>query len=449
MAPPFSSLFCYHVRRMATKAAVTPSVRFATRSLIVLVLVNIMNFYDRHVGGALAEPLRREFGLTDTQIGWIGTIFTLLYAFIGLPLGRLADRVSRRKLLSAGVAMWAALTAFAAWATSFPMLLVSRLGLAVGEAACAPTGTSWIGDLFPPSRRSRPLALFMLGVPVGGALSFFFSGPIAQRFGWRPAMIVAAIPALLLAPVVLMLPEPERGAAETRPAAAQGSIWHVLRIPTFWWIILSGALVNFNLYAIGTFLPAFLGRIHHLKVGPANIATGVVYAVGGLLGGILGGFWGDRIARSRPDGRMLIAAGAALIAVPLSYLGIHQQLGSLAFAIPLLALAYGSLNMYYGLVYASIQEIVAPALRGMAMSIYFLFMYLGGASFGPLITGWLSDRMAHRAALAAGSAKVTEVFKATGLQHAMLVIPVLSLLLALVLWAGSKSMISDRQTQQS
>ncbi|HEX7286918.1 MAG TPA: MFS transporter [Candidatus Angelobacter sp.] len=428
---------------MATKPAFTPSAQIATRSLIVLVLVNIMNFYDRHVGGALAEPLRREFGLTDTQIGWIGTIFTVLYAIIGLPLGRMADRVSRKKLLSAGVTVWGALTAFAAWATSFPMLLVSRLGLAVGEAACAPTATSWIGDLFPPSRRSRPLALFMLGVPVGGALSFFFSGPIAQAFGWRRAMVVAAIPALLLAPVVLMLREPERGAAETHAPMAQGSISQVLRIPTFWWIILSGALVNFNLYAVGTFLPAFMGRIHHLKVGPANIATGVIYAVGGLLGGILGGVWGDRIARRRPDGRMLIAAGAALVAVPLSYFGVQQQLGALLPAIVLLALAYGALNMYYGLVYASMQQFVAPALRGLAMSIYFLIMYLGGASFGPVITGKLSDFMAHRAALVAGSAKVTEAFRAVGLQKAMLVIPVLSLLLALVLWAGSKSMVKD------
>jgi MFS family permease len=129
--------------------------------------------------------------------------------------------------------------------------------------------------------------------------------------------------------------------------------------------------------------------------------------------------------------------------VPLSFLGVQQQLGSLSPAIVFLALAYGALNMYYGLVYASMQQFVAPALRGLAMSIYFLFMYLGGASFGPVITGKLSDFMAHRAATAAGSAQVTEVFRALGLQQAMLVIPVLSLLLALVLWAGSKSMLRD------
>src|SRR5260370_16083261 len=129
---------------------------------------------------------------------------------MGLPFGRIADARSRKKLLAGGVALWGALTAFAAWAINLPMLIFSRLGLGVGEAACAPTATSWIGDLFPAERRSKPLALFMLGVPIGGGLSFIFSGPIAQAFGWRRAMIVAALPALLPAPLVLLLREPRR-----------------------------------------------------------------------------------------------------------------------------------------------------------------------------------------------------------------------------------------------
>ncbi|HKW74130.1 MAG TPA: MFS transporter [Terriglobales bacterium] len=430
---------------MATKAAVTPRTRSAAWPLLVLVLVNVVNFYDRHVPGALAEPIRHEFHLTDAQIGWIGSVFIWLYALVGVPLGRLADTGSRKRLLSAGLALWGLLTGYAAWAKTYALLVFSRLGVGVGEAACAPTATSWIGDLFPPERRARPLALFMLGVPIGGALSFFFSGPIALKFGWRTAMVAAAVPALLLIPAVLLIREPERGASETVSAAAPaGSAWKLLAIPTFWWIVLSGILVNFSLYAVGTFLPAFLGRIHHLNVARAGIFTGVVYAVGGILGGVLGGTWGDRVmARGRADGRMLIAAAGALAAVPFSYFGIRQHMGELAVAIPLLALAYGSLNMYYGLVYASIHDIVAPALRGTAMAVYFLVMYLGGASFSPLLTGELSDAMARRAAALAGSATVNETYRAIGLQQAMLIIPVLSLLLAVVLWAGSKSIVND------
>ena len=175
---------------------------------------------------------------------------------------------------------------------------------------------------------------------------------------------------------------------------------------------------------------------------------GIVYAIGGILGGSCAGIWGDRIAHRNRSGRMKIAAIAALLAVPLSYFGIHQGAGSVALALPLLTIAYGLLNMYYGLVYAAIQDIVAPALRGTSMSIYFLVMYLGGASWGTLIIGRMSDRFALHAAHLAGMDKITEQSKAIGLQQALLLIPVLSLLLAAVLWAGSRTIGKDLEKQQ-
>jgi MFS family permease len=134
-----------------------------------------------------------------------------------------------------------------------------------------------------------------------------------------------------------------------------------------------------------------------------------------------------------------------LLAVPFSYFGIQQGIGSLAVALPLLTLAYGLLNMYYGLVYASIQDIVAPTLRGTSMAIYFLVMYLLGASWGSLVIGKLSDFFALHAAHLAGVDKINESFKAIGLQQALLAIPVLSLLLAGVLWAGSRTIEKDIQ----
>lgn len=413
-------------------------------SLVVLVAINILNFYDRNVAGALAEPMRKEFHLTDTQLGLLGSAFIWLYAIVGVPLGLLADRWSRKKLLACGLIVWSCLTAFAGLATSYGMIIVSRLGCAVGEAVAAPTGTSWIGDLFPQARRSRALALFMLGVPVGGALSYFFSGPIAQAYGWRIAMVIAAVPALLLIPALLLLEEPARGATEVRAvAAATGSMWSVLRIPTLWWIIASGALINFTMYAMGTFLPAFFSRLHGVSLSMSGIATGVVYIVGGVAGGTLAGIWGDRVIKKRKDGRLLWAALITAVSAPTAYFGIVTPVGSLPIAIVLLTISYGALNSYYGLVYSSIQDIVPPARRGTTMAIYFMLMYMCGASMGPYITGLLSDAMAHRAAAAAGSTVITETARAIGLQQAMLVIPVLSVALALVLWAGSRTVVQD------
>jgi MFS family permease len=428
----------------------------STTGLAVLVAVNILNFYDRHVIGALTEPIRKEFGLSDAQVGLMGSAFIWLYALVGLPLGRMADRWSRRKLLACGMLVWSALTGMAAMAANYTMLLFSRLGFAVGEAVVAPAATSWIGDIFPAFERSRPLALFMLGVPVGGALSYFFSGPVAQAYGWRAAMVLAAVPAVVLIPLLLRLTEPVRGAAELHREAsakalakspANSYVRAILKIPTMWWIIASGAMLNFNMYAIGIFLPAFLSRIHGLSLARSGIATGIVFAVGGVAGGLLAGRWGDRVIHKRKNGRLLLAAAIAAIGAPAGYLGIGA--GGAFAAIALITVAYGTLNAYYGLVYSAIQDIVAPAMRGTAMAVYFMAMYLCGASFGPLLTGKLSDLMARRAADAAGAARLTEAFKAIGLQQAMFIIPVLSLLLALVLYCGSRTIAADMRKREA
>jgi MFS family permease len=419
-------------------------------SVVVLFAINILNFYDRHVPGALVEPMRKEFHLDDTQIGLLGSAFIWIYAIIGVPLGRLADSASRKKLLAWGVVIWTALTASAGLVTTYPLLLLSRAGVGVGEAACAPTATSWLGDLFPPAKRSRVLALFMLGVPIGGALGYFFSGPLAQAYGWRAAMVFAAVPALLIVPALLLLTEPERGASEIhRTPLAPSSMWSVLRIPTLWWIIASGALLNFNAYAFATFLPAFLSRVHGLSLAKSGIATGIVYLVGGVSGGVIAGYLGDSIVHRRKDGRMLCAAALALLTIPFACVGILQPAGSLFIAMLFLALAYSSLTTYYGLVYSAIQDIVAPNQRGTAMAIYFMAMYMCGASFGPLLTGKLSDVLAHRAAALAGSATVTETSRAIGLQQAMLIIPVLCTALAFVLYMGSRTIIADMARRES
>jgi predicted MFS family arabinose efflux permease len=419
-------------------------------SVLVLFAINVLNFYDRHVPGALVEPLRREFHLSDAQIGLLSSAFVWVYAIAGIPLGRIADYWSRKKILAAAVFIWSSLTACAGLAKSFAILLISRLGVGLGEAACAPAGTSWLGDLFPPARRSRALAFFMLGVPLGGAMGFFFTGPIAQAYGWRTAMVVAAAPAVLLIPALLVIHEPERGAAEEcKPASGPGSLWSVLRIPTFWWIIASGALLNFNMYVIGTFLPAFFSRVHGVSLASSNVATGAVYLTGGISGGLLAGYFGDVIIRRRLDGRLRVSSLVALLAAPFALFGFLQPRGSLRLALALLILVYGALTTYYGLVYSSLHDIVPPQRRGTAMAVYFLGMYLCGASYGPLLTGRLSDLLAHRAAGLAGSGTVTEPFRAIGLQQAMLVIPGICILLAFVLYMGSRTISADIERRRA
>jgi len=420
---------------MPTRTAIYP--------VAVLCAINVLNFYDRQLLGAITEPLRKEFHLSDTDVGWLGSAFIWIYALGGVPIGMAADRWSRRYLLLAGLLVWTGMTALGAFAGGFWFLLVTRLGVGIGEAVCAPAATSWLGDLFPPDRRSRVLAVFMLGVPVGGALSYFFSGPIAQAWGWRTAMLVAALPAVLLAPALLLVREPERGASEGSHAGARGSVWALLRIPTLWWIIASGVFLNFNMYAVATFLPALLSRVHKMTLAESGTAAGVSYIIGGLCGATFAGYAGDRIVKKYENGRLVLATGLTLAGAPLAYIGILQPAGQVWLALGFFTVAYAAMNAYYGLVYSSLQDIVAPAQRAATMAVYFMGMYLCGASFGPLLTGMASDRMARRAMEAAGATQMTEAFKAIGLQQAMVLIPALLLLLALVLYGASRTLAAD------
>lgn len=406
----------------------------AKRSLAVLFLVNVLNYYDRQALGAVAEPLRREFSLSDAQIGALSTLFIVIYAVAGLPLGRLADTWSRRKLMAIGVTVWAGLTALGASAASYAMLAATRLGVGVGEAVCAPAANSWIGALVPAGQRARAMAGFMMAVPVGVMLSSAITGPAAQAWGWRAALALAAVPAILLVPALLWLKEPEREAGS--PGETPAAPLSLLRIPALAWIAASGIVLNFALYSFSAFLPAFLKRYHGLSVAQAGLWTGIGSGAAGIAGAVLAGVWGDRIIARWSNGRLLLAAGAALAAAPLAFAAIALPAGESTAALALIMPAYGLLQMYYGLVYAAINDIVGPGLRGTAMAAYLMVTYLGGAAFGPLVTGMLSDRLARRAA---GGSAIGEAARAVGLHQAMFLIPAMALVLAAVLWAGARA----------
>ena len=396
------------------------------RVFAVLFLINVLNIYDRQVLGAILEPLRYEFRLTDRPLGALATVFIVVYAVAGLPLGRFADTWSRKRLLALGLTAWCSLTAAGALATSYAILFATRIGVGIGEAVCAPAATSWLGDLVPAHRRARALAGFMMAVPVGVMLSFAISGPVAQAYGWRTAMVIAAAPALILIPALLSLDQPQpKARRQSEPAPLRT----ILRIPALWWIAASGAIVNFILYSFSTFISPFLSRFHGLSVAQAGVWSGLGSGAAGILGAAVAAWFGDRrIGR----GRILLAAVAALAAAPSAAIALAFPPGRTTTAIALLMLAYGLLQTYYGLVYAAIQDLVPPHLRGLAMAAYLMAMYLCGGALGPYATGALSDWLA--------GPHPTETARAAGLHQAMFVIPTLSLALAAVLWIAARAM---------
>ena len=418
-------------------------------ALLVLLGINAMNFYDRQILGAVTEPIRQEWALSDSAIGVLGTAFTLLYAAVGVPLGRLSDAWKRTKLLGIGVTVWSLFTAASGLAWNYGSLFLARLGVGVGEASCAPASNSLIGDLYPPNQRARALSIFMLGLPVGLFLSFLLSGRIAHAFGWRSAFYFACVPGLILAVLAFKIPEPLRGAAESYHAAARphaGSPYRiVLTIPTMWWIIASGALFNFIMYALAGFLPAFLSRYHLLNLKESNTIAAVVFGTAGLCGLLGGGWMADRLNKAWPTGRLLFASVTLALGSPFLWLALGQPAGAIAGFTLLMGTSLALMYAYYSCVYAAIQDVVEPSLRGTAMALYFFAMYVLGASVGPLGTGMLSDHFARKAMTAAGATDMAEPFKAAGLHSAMQVIPLLCIIVAFILFAASRTVTADME----
>ena len=425
-------------------------------ALWVLCAINAINFFDRQILGAVGEPIRKEWGLSDSTLGALGTAFTLLYAFVGVPFGRLTDKAKRTWILSAGVFVWSLMTAMSGAAGNFWQLFICRLGVGVGEASCAPAATSLIGDLFPASRRARALSIFMLGLPVGIALSFAVSGTITRSYGWRSAFYVAGIPGLLCALGALFIREPQRGATEAHKIGGrqrEGSPYRlVLSTPTMRWLIISGALHNFNMYAIGSFITPFLMRYHGADIRNANFVSMVVYGLFGAPGLILGGIVGDAVMKRQANGRLLVGALAILGSVPFIFLALGRAGGDILGFMMLMGAGCALMYGYYSTVYSTIQDVIEPSLRGTAMALYFFAMYVLGASLGPYGTGLASDFFTSRMASAAGVTSLTqqalEPFRAAGLHSAMYIIPTLGVLLTLVLFAASRTVTKDMERIQ-
>lgn len=371
--------------------------RYAIYVLGLMFGINFLNYMDRWVASAVAPLIQAEFGLSDFNIGLLGSAFTLVYAVGALPFGLWADRGVRKTVIGAGVSIWSAATLLTGFTTSFAQLFATRALLGVGEASYYPAGTSLLGDLFPRQLRGRVMSIWSAGTAFGIAAGFAGGGLLAARFGWRPAFFVTAAPGLLLAALAFALREPLRGAAEaegprltqTRDASL-GRLVGLLRIATLRNTILSQTALFFVLGADAYWLPTLLTRRFGMSVAEAGTLSGAVIVLGGLVGTLLGGWLADwrRKQSVRADLEVSIVgfiAAAALVAVAL--------LAPAGWFVPVFLLAVVALYMYSGPFTAIGQNVVVPSLRGSAVTITLLVAHLFGDSYAAAAVGLLSDAL--------------------------------------------------------
>ena len=424
----------------------------AWRILFLLFLANLFNFFDRTIPAIIIEPIRMEWDLSDLQLGMIGTAFTIVYAIAGVPLGRMADTGSRRKIMGWGLTVWSGLTAVNGLAWNFWSFLLIRMGVGIGEASYAPAANSLIGDLFPAHKRARAMGIFMLGLPLGLLLAFFTIGAMVEAFdSWRAPFFIAAVPGLLLAVFMFFIKEPQRGAAEqvkSRTSKVEKPLRKVLAIRTFWWLVMAGLAFNFATYACNSFMVPMLQRYFLLPLEQAAMATGVIVGLTGLVGLTLGGWLADKIHQRWQTGRLVFAAVSMLIAsLATGYALLAGRVEVVVF-VALFSIGWLFSYNFYTCVYTAIQDVIEPRLRATAMALFFAGLYLLGGGFGPLAVGMLSDHYSNAAMLAAGATEMNEAFKAVGLHNAMYLIPVALLLTMLALLQASRCFVDDAAKMQ-
>jgi MFS family permease len=216
-----------------------------------------------------------------------------------------------------------------------------------------------------------------------------------------------------------------------------------------WWISLSGALHNFNAYAVNQFMAAYLGRYHGMSLRQATTIAAFTLGAVGVVGLLGGGLVADWARRWRPNGRLLVGTLALFISTPCVYFALDRPAGAMVGFVVLMSVGWMLMYVYYVAVYPAIQDVIEPQLRGTAMALYFFAMYVIGGAFGTVVLGAVSDAMARRAMAAAGASAMTEAFKAAGLHSAFYIVPVVSLALTLVLFAASRTVEKDMARMQA
>ncbi|HVW22664.1 MAG TPA: MFS transporter [Opitutaceae bacterium] len=366
-----------------------------TAALLALTGINLFNYLDRQVVAAVLTPLKRELGLSDSQLGSVYLAFMLGY-FLTAPLfGYLGDRLPRKGLVAAGVAVWSLGTALSGWAPDLAMLLLFRVLVGLGEASYGSISPAWIADLFTPARRNLPISFFYMAIPVGSALGYLLGGAVAAHHGWRAAFWVAGLPGLLLAAALLALREPPRGASEASgPAAAAGG-WRAYaglrRQPDYLLVVAGYAAQTFALGAFSFWGPTFLQRAHGLSLERSSSLFGLWLVTTGLLATLAGGWLATRLQRRSPAGYARLLAVSALLTVPAAFAafclpGRGPAEAALVAAMFCIFLPAGPTNTL-------ILETVPVPLRAGAMAASIFAIHLFGDLGSAKMVGMLSDRL--------------------------------------------------------
>lgn len=375
-----------------TRASTSPA-QGARWAVAVLTAMNLLNYMDRFVPSAVKDLFKGDLHLTDAQTSLPLTAFIVVYMFASPVFGTLADRMSRRALIAAGVALWSLATAGAALATGFWTFLVARAFVGIGEAAYATIAPALISDFYPPERRNRIMTVFYVAIPVGAALGFTLGGIAGSAWGWRAAFLLCGLPGLAIALCAFSIREPGRGTFDGGKATAApswGEAFAVLRrSPTYVNAVAGYTAVTFAAGGMADWFPTFLSRHRDMDLAEAGSLVGTVTVVGGLAGTACGGLLADVLRRHTRQPYLALSGLSMLPAAGFAALALVVE-GKAAVAACILAAQF-FLWFYNGPINAILANSVPSAMVARAFAVSILSIHLFGDAISPPIIGAISD----------------------------------------------------------
>jgi MFS family permease len=400
--------------------------RAAMYALAILTLINLFNYLDRWVVAAVVESIKHsELALNDTELGFIGSGFIIVYTLTSPIFGTLGDRRARPPLIAIGVAIWSIATALAGFARGFGSLFVARSTVGVGEAAYGTIAPALLSDHFPYEKRGRVFAVFFAAIPIGSAAGYVLGGLVDQHFGWRAAFWIAGAPGLLLSLLILGVKDPPRGLhdapdAERDAVQAERSIaagyLHLLRNKRFLLSAIGYGAYTFALGGLAYWMPAFLERIRGMPRHDATVTFGGITLVTGFVGTFAGGWLGDYFLKFSRQSYLWVSGVSTLFAAPATFLAVSSPNKSVY--LPAIVVAEILIFMSTGPINSAIVNVVAPTERATALGLSVFVMHLLGDIPSPPLIGLLSD--------------------ATSLDRAFLLVPV-AIVIAGVVWCWAAS----------
>jgi predicted MFS family arabinose efflux permease len=366
-------------------------------AMFAVFLINVISYADRTILTVLQEPIKADLKLSDFQLGLLaGPVFAIFYGVMGIPIARLAERKSRKRIITTAVFLWSILTACCGAAQSFVQLVMFRMGVGAAEAAAPPAMHSLIADYFSRAARGRAMAVLALGIPLGLMLGGAVGGFVAEATNWRIAFAAIGLPGLLIgffaAKVMFEAKRTsDHGKVNETPLGLRDSVRSLLSIPTYRLLLLAAILSGNAAHAINTFSASYFIRAHGLTLAAIGGILFTGKGLAGMLGTLTSGYTSDKLDRGNNQDYLLVPTVASVLAAGILWMSFAVAGEMLAIGLFFLAAFFS--NMIMSPAFAAVQNVVDARTRATAAALFMFCVTVPGAA-GPVAVGFVSDRVA-------------------------------------------------------